>query len=191
MAEASLCRGRTPREVRSGYNERALSTHPSISGECSGATMMWPMRPSDCSLFTPAEAAVLTRLSLEAVNNPRRRSCVSRHADTGTCYRGDVGARLYGSRHPEGVPAYHSRNDPLAPDYARAYPIRGRPRRRGHDLRSIRVTKGDLTDSIFFSNRFARLSAPWQRRFADRRTRDVTEKVQEGRRVEVIDVRNP
>jgi uncharacterized protein (DUF433 family) len=42
------------------------------------------MRPSDSSLFTPAEAAVLTRLSLKAVNNAIDKNMVSAVVRSGT-----------------------------------------------------------------------------------------------------------
>jgi uncharacterized protein (DUF433 family) len=42
------------------------------------------MRPSDSSLFTPAEAAVLTRLSLKAVNNAIDKNIVSAVVRSGT-----------------------------------------------------------------------------------------------------------
>ncbi len=42
------------------------------------------MRPSDSSLFTPAEAAVLTRLSLKAVNNAIDKNMVSVVVRSGT-----------------------------------------------------------------------------------------------------------
>ena len=42
------------------------------------------MRPSDSSLFTPAEAAVLTRLSLKAVNNAIDKNFVSAVVRSGT-----------------------------------------------------------------------------------------------------------
>ena len=42
------------------------------------------MRPSDSSLFTPAEAAVLTRLSLKAVNNAIDKNMVPAVVRSGT-----------------------------------------------------------------------------------------------------------
>jgi len=42
------------------------------------------MRPSDSSLFTPAEAAVLTRLSLKAVNNAIDKNIVSAVVGSGS-----------------------------------------------------------------------------------------------------------
>jgi hypothetical protein len=42
------------------------------------------MRPSDSSLFTPAEAAVLTRLSLKVVNNATDKNMVPTVVRSGT-----------------------------------------------------------------------------------------------------------
>jgi uncharacterized protein (DUF433 family) len=46
------------------------------------------MRPSDTSLFTPAEAAVLTRLSLKAVNNAIDKNMVPAVVQSGTTEAG-------------------------------------------------------------------------------------------------------
>lgn len=46
------------------------------------------MRPSDSSLFTPAEAAVITRLSLKAVNNAIDKNMVPAMVRSGTPHSG-------------------------------------------------------------------------------------------------------